>query len=132
MFSPDGKIRMTLLNAPGTFHDSMMVDYGNYEGMQNVYNITGGNVIVDSTFNIGSRDFLIKSSQQDPVDGHELLVNRDATSVRQLSEWATRTIQRYFPRLKAPMFYEEKGDHIVILSLMVHLYNFQTSKTGMN
>ena len=41
-------------------------------------------------------------------------------------------IQGSFPRLKASMFNEEKGDHMIILSLMVHLYNFQTSQIGIN
>ena len=77
---------MALLNAPGTFHDSTMADYGIYEKMEQVYNNIGGKVVVDSSFNIGEKIYLIKSSQQDPADSHELLVNRDVTSVRQLSE----------------------------------------------
>ena len=81
VFSTDGKIRMILLNTSGTFHDSTMADCGIYEGMQKVYDGTGVNVVVDSVFNIESRDFLIKSSQQDPANSHELLVNRDATLV---------------------------------------------------
>ena len=109
VFSPDGKIRMTLLNAPGTFHDSAMADYGIYDKMEQVYNETGGKVVVDSAFNIGQKDFLIKSSQQDPADANELLVNRDATSVRQLSEWGMRMIQGSFPRLTERIMYEERG-----------------------
>ena len=82
VFSPDGKILMIFLNTPGTFHSSTMAVYGIYEGMKKVYNDTGCKVVVDSTFIIGSRDFLIKLSHQDPTDGRKILVNRDATSVR--------------------------------------------------
>ena len=64
-----------IINAPETFRDSTMDDYGIYEGIQKIYDDTGVKVVVESTFNIGSRDFLIKSSQQDPTDGHGLLVN---------------------------------------------------------
>ena len=100
--------------------------------MEQVYNETGGKVVVDSAFNIGQKDFLIKSSQQDPADANELLVNRDATSVRQLSEWGMRMIQGSFPRLTERIMYEERGDRKIILSLMVHLYNYQTSQVGIN
>ena len=63
VFSPDGKICMKLLNASRTFHDSKMIDYGIYKGIQMVYDNTGGKLVVDSAFNIGSRYFLIKLSQ---------------------------------------------------------------------
>ena len=127
VFSPDGKIRLALLNAPGTFHDSTMADYGIYEGMERVFNRTGAKVVVDSAFNIGRRNFLLKSSQQDPMDDEGLRVNRAATSVRQLSEWGMRMIGRSCSCLKDPLLYKEKNDRMVILHLMVHLYNFQAS-----
>ena len=73
VYSPDGKIRMCLINAPGTFHDSNMADYGIYEGMERVYLATGGKVVVDSAFKIGEKEFLIKSKQQDPLNPAELL-----------------------------------------------------------
>ena len=41
-------------------------------------------------------------------------------------------IQGSFPRLTEPIKYEERGDRKIILSLMVHLYNFQTSQVGIN
>ena len=33
VFSPNGKIRLCLINSPGTFHESTMANYGVYEGM---------------------------------------------------------------------------------------------------
>ena len=35
------KIQYCLLNAPGTFHDSTMVNYGMYDTMEKVYDATG-------------------------------------------------------------------------------------------
>ena len=63
---------------------------------------------------------------------HALLVNREATSVWQLSEWGMWMIQGSFPRLKDPLYYEEGGDRMAILRLMVHLYNFQTAQVGIH
>ena len=98
-----------------------MANYGIYEGIEKLLNETGGKVVADLAFNLGNRDFLIKSSQQEPMDRHALLINREATSVWQLREWAMCMIQGLFPRLKDPLYYEEECDRMVILQLMVHL-----------
>ena len=132
VFTPDGKIRMCVINAPGTFHDSCIADYGIYHGMETVFNATGGKVVVDSAFKITDQEYLIRSSRNDPENAEDLLVNRDATSVRQLSEWGMRMIQGQFPRIKDPIKYEKKGERKIILRLLIHLYNFQTSQVGIN
>ena len=77
-----------------------MADYRVYEAMEKVFIATGGKVVVDSAFKIGTKEYLIKSSQEDPLDERLLLINRQATSIRQLSEWGMRMIQGSFPRLK--------------------------------
>ena len=132
VFACDGKIRISLQNCPGTFHDSTMSDYGVYDKMEQLYRSTGGKVVVDSAFKIPTGNFLIKSSQTDPVNARELLINRQATSVRQLSEWGMRMIQGQFPRLNDPLKYEENGERKVILRLMTLIYNFQTRFVGIN
>ena len=66
------------------------------------------------------------------MDAEALLLNRGATSIRQLSEWGMRMIGGSFPRLKDPLVFEEEGDRLVILRLMANLYNFQTSQMGIN
>ena len=63
---------------------------------------TGAKVVVDSAFKIGTKYYLVKSSQQDPLDYHTLLLNRAATSIRQLHEWGMRMIEGSFSRLKDP------------------------------
>ncbi len=82
MFCPDGKIPLCLLNAPGTFHDSTMADYGLYAGMEYIFMQSGDKVVVDSAFNVTNAPYLIKSSQTDPLDVHALRLNRQATSNR--------------------------------------------------
>ena len=41
-------------------------------------------------------------------------------------------IQGQFPRLKDPLQLEEFGERKVVITLMILLYNYQTSKVGMN
>jgi hypothetical protein len=133
VFAPDGKICICSFNSPGCWHDSTQADHGGvYDKIEEVYKATGGKVVIDSAFSLGNRGYFIKSSQLDPMDAQELLTNRDATSVRQLSEWGMRQIQAKFPRLKDDMPYEEQGERKVTLNLMILLYNFQTARVGMN
>ena len=63
-----------------------MVDYGVYEAMEKVIVATGGQVVVDSAFKIGTKEYLIKSLQEDPLDEQFILINCQATSIQQLSE----------------------------------------------
>ena len=134
VFAPDGKIRMCTLNAPGSMHDSTIADYGVYQKVASTFAQHNAKICVDSAFRLGSRDYLIKSSQQDPIDGNfrTIVLNRQATSLWQLSEHGMRMIQGQFPRSKDPMPFEERGDRKDILHLMVLLYNFQASTVGIN
>jgi hypothetical protein len=101
VFAPDGKIHICSLNSPGCWHYSTQANHGGVYGkIEKVYDATGGKVVIDSAFALGKRGCFIKSAQQDPMDAEELLTNRDATSVRQLSEWGMRQINAKFPRVK--------------------------------
>ena len=134
VFGPDGKICICVLNAPGTFHDSTMADYHVYDSLEDIFRRTGKKVVVDSAFGSGNRTFLVKSSQGDPINGNaeDLLMNRAATSIRQLSEWGMRMIQGQFPRITDTLIFKESGDRRVILRLLVHLYNFNCAQVGHN
>ena len=115
-------------------HDSTMADYGVYRKMKAVYASQKGKVLVDSAFRLKDTPYIIKSSQiEDPSLGERgVLLNREATSVRQFAEHGMRMIQGQFPRLKDPLQLEEFGEQKVVLSLMILLYNYQTSKVGIN
>lgn len=59
-------------------------------------------------------------------------IHRQATSVRQLSEWGMRGLQGSFPRLKDRLMYEERGERRIILEMIVLLYNYRASTVGIN
>ena len=108
VFAPDGRIRIATINAPGSWHDSQMADYGVYQKMEELYNKHGAKVVVDSAFNLTSNPFLVKSSQKDPIgEPQGVTKNRASTSVRQLSEHGMRMLQGQNPRLKDCMRFEE-------------------------
>ena len=67
----------------------------------------GKKVVVDSAFNIGRNNYLIKSSQIDPMYAEALLLNRGATSIWQLSIGGMHMIGGSFPRLKDRLKFEE-------------------------
>ena len=134
VFAPDGRIRICTINCPGSMHDSTMADYGVYKKMKAIHDSHKGKVLVDSAFSLKAAPYIIKSSQtEDPKLGTRgVLLNRQATSVRQFAEHGMRMIQGQFPRLKDPLQLEEFGERKVVISLMILLYNFQTSKVGIN
>ena len=138
VFAPDGKICCCTLNCPGSFHDSTQADYGIYTKLHKIYSLHKGKVVVDSAFKFRNTAYLIKSSQDKPTqfdretEGRRQVLNKDATSVRQMSEWGMRMLQGQFPRMYDNIQLEHFGERKVILHLHVLLYNFQASKMGMN
>ena len=139
VFAPDGRIRMATFNCPGTFHDSTMADYGMYERLEAIYERNCGSVVVDSAFRVRGAKYLVKSQQNDPdnfptmaENYRAIILNQEATAVRQLSEWGMRMIQGQFPRMKDRLRLEELGDRKIIVHLVLLLYNYQCSKVGIN
>jgi DDE superfamily endonuclease len=137
LFSPDGKIRACYLNVPGSVHDSTMAQWGClYEKIDNMYRIYGVKIVVDSAFASEARDSVYKSYQNNiDNDGNvrqAFKIQRQATSVRQLSEWGMRALQASFPQLKDRMIYKEKGVRRLIMNMIVLLYNFRASVVGLN
>ena len=104
--------------------------------IDNVYGRLGSKIVVDLAFASNGRPSLYKSHQNN-FDGRgnqrqNSLLHRQATSVRQLSEWGMRGLQGSFPRLKDRLKYEERGERRIILEMVVLLYNFRASTVGMN
>ena len=88
IFTPDGKIYICVLNAPGIFQDSTMADYSVHKFLEKIFLETSVKVVVDSAFKLGDREFLVRSSQN--LTGgacHEIVQGTVATSMRHLSEW---------------------------------------------
>ena len=139
VFAPDGTIPICALNAPGCLHDSTVAWYGGvYQALEDLYNTHGVKTVVDSAFKMGDGDFLLKSSQLDPdaapEDGgfEKYWENKNATSIRQLSEWGMHQVRSKFPRMTDIIKYETNGQRGLDLSLMVRLYNHQCLSIGMN
>jgi hypothetical protein len=88
---------------------------------------------MDSAF-AGMRNNAIIRSSEDSYgrSAMEVLINREATSLRQAAEWGMRAIQSAFPRLHDDIRYEEFGSRQLILSVMVMLYNFRCDRVGLN
>ena len=101
--NPDSKIRMCVLNASGTFHGTTMAFRGIYGGMEKVCKETGEKVVVDSAFNCGKRDHLIKSFWQAPMDCHIMVVNHEATVIIPLIEWGYEDDWRVLSVLEGPI-----------------------------
>ena len=140
-FCPDGTIPIAHMNLPGATHDSTIADWGGiYNKLQQVYNENGGICCVDSAFRMRDAPYIIKSSQNNIVGVGDTttaqridrLRKKQATSMRQCSEWGMRMIQSSFPRLCDKMQFEEKGERQIAIKMMVLLYNLRACMVGIN
>jgi hypothetical protein len=76
---------------------------------------------------------LIKSGQNVPLGNLQVVVRaRDATSIRQSSEWGMKQFQSPFPRVKDEFRLETQGERCIILLLVVYLFNYRTNLVGCN
>lgn len=60
-----------------------------------------------------NHDFIIKSAPEDNMenfDSADFELRKQATKLRQASEWGMRAFQGSFPRLKDKFKYEERGE----------------------
>ena len=93
-------------------------------------------MVGDSAFAGKTSDSIIKS-YQNVVDRNGVVrqrpeLNRQATLLRQMSEWDMRSVQAGFPRLRDTIRYEERGERKRLLSLVVLLHYFRASRIGQN
>lgn len=135
VFAPNGCVINCVINAPGNMHDSCIADWGDmYDKLEAEFQRSGGRVVVDSAFARGSYPFLIKSAQDDrgTEGAFEHIQCRQATSLRQASEWGMRAFQGSFPRLKDRLTYEERGERKLILWCVVLMFNLRTRLVGLN
>jgi hypothetical protein len=134
VFCPDSTIPMCCYNVPGTVHGSNIAVIGNiYDKLDTVHNMIGGKCTVDSAFARVSYPYLIKSCKPLPdMTVDELKVVKDATSLRQSSEWGMRSFQVSFTCIKYCIAIEHRGQCKLMMKLMVHLFNLRTRKVGIN
>jgi len=135
VFCPGGFIIACAINLPGCVHDSQAAFMGHvYDKLQQQNLICGGKGVVDSAFASGPYPFLIKSCQTLPRNARRqvILINQQATALRQSAEWGMRALRASFPRLDEKIPYEENGERMIFLLLIVHLYNFRCRYVGCN
>ena len=138
LFTPDGRVRAAYVNAPGCLHDSTLASWSEiYNKVDQVHELCGGKVVVDSAFASHKSKSLIKSHQSNINTQNGTVrscsaVHRAATSVRQLSEWGMRGLQGSFPRLKDDILFEDYGERKLILFSIIYLYNFRATNVGQN
>jgi hypothetical protein len=135
VFGADGKIIFCVINAPGSIHDSTLAGWGGlYDILQDIYDRLGGKCCMDSAFAALNNPCIIRSSENDyhSTNARELLIHKEATSLRQSAEWGMRAIQSAFPRVTNRIRYEEKGTRAIMMRCMVLLYNFRLKNVGLN
>ena len=114
--------------------DSNIALMGNiYSKLETVYNLTGAKCTVDSAFSRNNYPFLIKSCKPSlDMTIDEMEIAKDATSMRQSSEWGMHAFQASFPRIKDRITLEERGQRKLMIKLMIYLYNLRTRRVGIN
>ena len=68
VFCPNGTIPIVFFNVPGSVHDSQVAHWDKiYDKLERVYESMGGKCTVESAFSKVTRDYLLKSSQDNFV-----------------------------------------------------------------
>lgn len=107
LFAPSGIIISWTTNAPGSMHDTQIIDWSDlYTILEDFYSYVKRKLVVDSAFCKSSYLFLIKSTQNETVgEKVEKVVRlRQATSIRQPAEWEMRAYQGSHSRLKGHFY----------------------------
>ena len=105
-------------------HDSEIAVIGGiYEKLDEQWRRCRGKGVVDSAFNTGSYNQLIKSGQVLPTNASDLqrLQEEEATSLRQSSEWGMRGFQSSFPRFYQKWVHGKKCLEITSRRQTAHL-----------
>jgi len=134
VFLPDGTIGAYAVGGPGILSDSDLAWYGKiYDKLQRVYHQFRGRAVADSAFRVDhTLPYIIRCGENLDLEGVDIIVNEEAISLRQSSEWGMRGLQGAFPRLKDPLQYEEYGRRHEILEMLALLFNFRTRLVGLN
>eukprot|EP00957_Ditylum_brightwellii_P110033 8393060-Ditylum_brightwellii.AAC.1 len=73
MFTPDGMIRLVVINLPGDTHDSITAQYGFFYGkLEDFFKKYVCKCVIDSAFSLMRRPYFLKSSRTDATseDAH--------------------------------------------------------------
>ena len=140
VFAPDGTIIMSMINCPGSMHDSELAASGSpsiYTKINMLFEDYGVKCVMDSAFANANKPSIIKSKKRESIasiaesreEFEELMA---ALSVRQAAEWGMRALQGAFGRLKAVWPYKEKDERYWGLSVIALLYNYAANNMDLN
>ena len=140
VFAPDGTIVMSMINCPGSMHDSELAASGSpsiYTKIDMLYEQYGVKCVMDSAFANANKESIIKSKKRETIastaesreEFEELMA---ALSVRQAAEWGMRALQGAFGRLKSVWPYEENDERYWGLSVIALLYNYSANNMDLN
>lgn len=140
VFAPDGTIIMSMINCPGSMHDSELAASGSpsiYTKIDILFEDYGVKCVMDSAFANANKPSIIKSKKRETIASsaesrEEFEELMGALSVRQAAEWGMRALQGAFGRLKAVWPYEEKDERYWGLALISLLYNFSANNMDLN
>ena len=97
-----------------------------------MFNSCGRKCAIDSDYRRARNEYLIKSSRTLPDDPESIIIDSEATSLRQLAERGMHTSQSSFPGIKEHIPYEKRGGRQLILKILVILYNYCLNTVGFN
>ena len=141
LFTPDGRVALAALGAPGSCHDSTLAKLsGIYSKIDRVFAEDGGQIVGDSAFLKYRSPAIMKSAAtgrdrgRGGNEGRLGTIEGQATNLRQSSEWGMRALQGSFPRIRDVMKFEDEQskENMVTLCFLVHLYNYRAAIVGQN
>jgi DDE superfamily endonuclease len=135
IFVPDGRMVFTILNAPGSIHESTLCDMnGLYDTLNDKFNRTNGRCAMDSAFRANGNPSVLRTARPRNrvlTQGEEEFL-KQAKKLRYSAEWGMRAIRSSFPRVNDTIRYEENGFRGLFLECMTYLYNFRVVEMEMN
>jgi hypothetical protein len=109
-FAPDGLVVAASVINPGFWHDSFIAENsGTYEMLETIFNLTGEKCVVNSPFSLNHCPFLIKAEKELSASPTQtvMIMDLEATSLRQSTEWGMRGLKGSFPHLKEKNVYSD-------------------------
>ena len=139
-FAPDGTVIHTILNAPGSWHDSNIAERLYSKLMHETpagYRIISDTAFPRCTNRLDHRTLAPKKKGDKlpdcPVEFAQLrILNDQLVSARQAAEWGMRAIQGSFSRLKLPLPGTDHEFRAEVLELCVRLHQVRCRSVKIN
>ncbi|KAH9450939.1 hypothetical protein Pst134EB_018447 [Puccinia striiformis f. sp. tritici] len=139
-FAPDGTIMFAILNAPGSWHDSIIAEPLYDQLLERTppgYRLISDTAFPRKTERLQSRILApVKRGDRLPSSPRSYarlkVLNDSLVSARQAAEWGMRSIQGSFARLKLPLPAEDNEYRADLLQLVCRLHQIRCRLVGIN